>query len=64
MAIKIDCPRCKQNLLVPNKKAGGYATCPRCAGRFWVPNNGAGDSPSTESIAVAGPAPASRPRSP
>ena len=44
MAIKIDCPRCKQNLLVPNKKAGSYAVCPRCAGRFWVPPEATGES--------------------
>ncbi len=54
MAIKIDCPRCKQNLLVPNKKAGSYAVCPRCAGRFWVPPEATGESGTMEAAAAAG----------
>ena len=54
MAIKIDCPRCKQNLLVPEKKAGSYATCPRCAGRFWVPKEAGGDFTPAETVAAAG----------
>ncbi|MCX7428278.1 MAG: hypothetical protein NTW96_21945, partial [Planctomycetia bacterium] len=37
MAIKLDCPRCRKPLAVPNKKAGSYANCPECGGRFWVP---------------------------
>ena len=37
MPIKLDCPRCKQSLSVPSKKAGAYVNCPRCNGRFWVP---------------------------
>ncbi len=56
MAIKIDCPRCKQNLLVPEKKAGQYAVCPRCGGRFWVPNAGAGELAPPEPAAAGGPA--------
>jgi hypothetical protein len=36
MAIRTQCPRCKQPLSVPNKLAGSYASCPRCQGRFWV----------------------------
>ncbi len=39
MPIKLDCPRCKNPLAVPSKKAGSYATCPRCQGRFWVPDD-------------------------
>ena len=54
MAIKIDCPRCKQNLLVPNQKAGGYANCPRCTGRFWVPKDAVSDSSLMEAITLAG----------
>ena len=42
MAIKLDCPRCKQPLSVPNKKAGSYVNCPRCKGRFWVPKDADG----------------------
>jgi hypothetical protein len=36
MAVKTQCPRCKQPLSVPNKLAGSFASCPRCQGRFWV----------------------------
>jgi hypothetical protein len=36
MAVRAQCPRCKQPLSVPNKLAGSYANCPRCQGRFWV----------------------------
>jgi hypothetical protein len=39
MAIRIDCPRCKHPLAVPNKMAGSYARCPRCGGRFFVPKD-------------------------
>jgi hypothetical protein len=39
MPIRLDCPRCKNPLAVPSKKAGSYATCPRCQGRFWVPDD-------------------------
>ncbi len=36
MAVRTQCPRCKQPLSVPNKLTGSYASCPRCQGRFWV----------------------------
>ncbi len=36
MAVRTQCPRCKQPLSVPNKLAGSYASCPRCQGRVWV----------------------------
>lgn len=39
MPITLDCPRCKQTLAVPAKKAGTYVRCPRCNGRFWVPES-------------------------
>jgi hypothetical protein len=48
MAIKLDCPRCKRPLSVPNKKAGGYANCPRCGGRFWVHDGSGGGPPDAE----------------
>ena len=54
MAIKLDCPRCKQNLLVPNKKAGGYASCPRCGGRFWVSSDATADSAWADTVTLAG----------
>jgi uncharacterized protein YbaR (Trm112 family) len=39
MHIKLECPRCKQSLSVPKKKAGGYVQCPRCKGSLWVSEN-------------------------
>ena len=48
MAFNIDCPRCKQNLLVPRKKTGSYANCPRCGGRFWVPVDHSADPSATD----------------
>jgi DNA-directed RNA polymerase subunit RPC12/RpoP len=53
MAIKIDCPRCKQNLLVPSKKAGGYVNCPRCSGRIWVAKDATGSGLQLEATSVA-----------
>ena len=38
MAIKLDCPRCKQPPGSRSKKAGSYATV-RAGGRFWVPDD-------------------------
>ncbi|NLY00289.1 MAG: hypothetical protein GXY83_29685 [Rhodopirellula sp.] len=61
MPIKLDCPRCKTPLAVPNKKAGGYANCPHCKGRFWVPKPDA--VPATQSAATGDSEPA-RPASP
>ncbi len=43
MPFKLQCPRCRQALLVPRKKANSYAHCPRCGGRFWVPSSGPTD---------------------
>jgi hypothetical protein len=53
MAIKLDCPRCKQPLSVPNKKAGSYANCPRCQGRFWVPKDAPADAAEIEAVTLA-----------
>ena len=63
MPIKLECPRCKQSLAVPNRKAGGYANCPRCKGRFWVPEDAVDDpalaeSPGLSSSRIEPPAPA------
>ena len=65
MHIKLECPRCKQSLSVPKKKAGGYVQCPRCKGSLWVSENLAesadGDRPDgsmmAESVTAAPPAP-------
>ena len=46
MAVRAQCPRCKQSLSVPNKLAGSYVSCPRCQGRFWVSK----DSPTDPSV--------------
>ena len=52
MAIKIDCPRCKTPLLVPNKLAGGYANCPHCKGRFWVAKDATADATPIDAVRV------------
>ncbi len=56
MPIRLDCPRCKTPLAVPNKKVGGYANCPHCGGRFWVPKPGSSDTmPAPPPQGAAGP---------
>ena len=52
MAIKTQCPRCRQPLSVPNKLAGSYASCPRCQGRFWVSKDAPVDGSASELIAA------------
>lgn len=49
MAVRTQCPRCKQPLSVPNKLAGSYASCPRCQGRFWVSKDAPLDPSVTDS---------------
>ncbi len=55
MAIKLDCPRCKQRLQVPSKLADGYVHCPQCKGRVWV---------AREAAAAAAPPPDDSPPAP
>ncbi len=50
MAVRTQCPRCKQPLSVPNKLAGSYASCPRCQGRFWVSKDAPTDPPAGDSV--------------
>ena len=50
MAVRTQCPRCKQPLSVPNKLAGSYASCPRCQGRFWVSKDAPPDPPAGDSV--------------
>ena len=52
MAVKTQCPRCKQPLSVPNKLAGSYANCPRCQGRFWISKDAPLDSSVSDSVAM------------
>jgi hypothetical protein len=59
MAIRLECPRCKQALSVPNKKAGSYAACPRCQGRLWVPQDAPADGAHLETIVLAAAGPVS-----
>ena len=54
MAVRTQCPRCKQPLSVPNKLTGSYASCPRCQGRFWVSK----DAPIDPSVSDSGGFPA------
>ena len=50
MAVRTQCPRCKQPLSVPNKLAGSYASCPRCQGRFWVSKDAPLDPSVSDSV--------------
>ncbi len=52
MAIKIDCPRCKTPLQVPNGQAGGYVNCAHCKGRLWVPKDAVADETPVEAVSV------------
>lgn len=52
MAIKVDCPRCKTPLHVPNEQAGGYVNCARCKGRLWVPKDATTDETPVEKVVV------------
>jgi len=54
MAIKIDCPRCKKALSIPEKTAGSYVHCPGCGGRFWVPKQASGVSAEPATTPAAG----------
>ncbi|MCD4726272.1 MAG: hypothetical protein K8R46_01310 [Pirellulales bacterium] len=51
MSIKLDCPRCKTLLQVPNKLAGGYVNCPHCKGRLWVSKDAAAEKTPTAPLA-------------
>ena len=51
MPIKLDCPRCKTPLQVPNKLAGGYVNCPHCKGRLWVSKDAAAEKTPTAPLA-------------
>lgn len=53
MAIKIDCPRCKMSLRVPNGEAGGYVNCAHCKGRLWVPKDAAADETPVETVTIS-----------
>jgi hypothetical protein len=50
MAVRTQCPRCKQALSVPGKLAGGYVNCPRCQGRFWLSKDSPADSSISDSV--------------
>ena len=52
MAVRTQCPRCKQPLSVPNKLTGSYASCPRCQGRFWVSKDAPLDPSVSDSDAL------------
>jgi hypothetical protein len=54
MAVKTQCPRCKQPLSVPSKLAGSYANCPRCQGRFWISKDAPLDSSISDSVSLSG----------
>ena len=54
MAVRTQCPRCKQPLSVPNKLAGSYANCPRCQGRFWISKDAPVDPSVSDSVNLSG----------
>jgi hypothetical protein len=54
MAVKTQCPRCKQPLSVPSKLAGSYANCPRCKGRFWISKDAPIDPSISDSVSLTG----------
>ena len=64
MPIQLDCPRCKNRLSVPSRKAGDYATCPRCKGRFWVPEVKPAAAPGAAATPPPAPKVATPPASP
>ena len=53
MAIKMNCPRCKTHLQVPNKLAGGYVNCPQCKGQLWVAKNAPADATLAENVGIS-----------
>jgi hypothetical protein len=44
--LNLECPRCKQSLMVPASRTGSYVKCPRCSGSLWVPQEPAAGSGS------------------
>jgi hypothetical protein len=54
MAVRTQCPRCKQALAVPSKLAGSYANCPRCQGRFWISKDAPVDASISDTVAMPG----------
>jgi hypothetical protein len=52
MAVRTQCPRCKQALAVPSKLAGSYANCPRCQGRFWISKDAPVDTSISDTVAM------------
>lgn len=65
MAIKIDCPRCKTPLQVPDAQAGEYVNCVHCKGRLWIPKDGRADeTPAQTTVAPEIPSNLSAPPEP
>ncbi|MBN2024810.1 MAG: hypothetical protein JW809_18670 [Pirellulales bacterium] len=60
MSIKVECPRCRKALAVPNRKAGSYVNCPECQGRFWVPESAPAEPAPARPGAAAPPPAATR----
>jgi uncharacterized protein YbaR (Trm112 family) len=53
MPIKIECPRCKTPLQVPNRLAGAYVHCPHCKGRLWVAKDAPADATRGDVVGVS-----------
>ena len=59
MAIRVDCPKCKQTLEAPDELGGRTAICPSCRAKMQLP----GTPPVVMATAIA-PAPTSAPAEP
>src|SRR5262245_1398676 len=55
MPIQLECPSCKQTLLVPDNLAGKQGNCVHCGQRLTVPAVGASSSSSSISIPLPPP---------
>lgn len=64
MAIRLDCPRCKEPLAAPNATAGTYVRCPRCNGRLWVAKDAPADATALDRVVAAGEEMSRRPAAP
>jgi hypothetical protein len=59
MAIRVDCPKCKQTLEAPDELGGRTAICPRCRTKMQLPA-----APPAIVAPVPGPVPISTPLQP
>ena len=51
MAIRVECPNCKQTLEAPDEFAGRVAICPACRTRVQIPSVQAPTAPASDALA-------------